>query len=516
MIKSNVWYSLSIFSLLSFTAHAQYAGDIFRYSEIDQTGTARFQGLGGNHAALGGDASAIFTNPAGLGFYNKSEFSISPAVTAFNTKTSYIDGTMSDSKTNFNIPQASLVFTSQPSFQRKWKRTSLGISFSRQQSFQGQYSFGGRNNKSAYLDKVVEDANAAKTTESQMQGDFDSSIPIAYSIPAAYYQMYLINPTGSATSPTWQALDGQSVVDQYGTYNATGANTAWNISYGGNYNDKFYLGGSIGFTRLRYEYDRVLQDNYVNSPELIYIDQYEHLKVSGNGFNATLGMIYKVNPAFQFGLTMSTPTFTAVKESFDQDVDAAYVDGKVSDGQGNLITPQYTNLGIATNEFTYSFTSPFRTSLGATFFAKTNGFLTATIEYVGYGGMRARTSYLDNNGNSEFKTSTDTEIKDTYKGVVNARVGGEYRVGLFRGRLGFGYLPNAYKFDDGINRDKLLFSAGLGIRNNKYFADVAGTYTTFKSAYTPYYLNNPQNYSSVAITNNTINVMLTVGVFFGR
>jgi hypothetical protein len=38
--------------------------------------------------------------------------------------------------------------------------------------------------------------------------------------------------------------------------------------------------------------------------------------------------------------------------------------------------------------------------------------------------------------------------------------------------------------------------------------------TTYKSAFTPYTLNNVQDYSSVEVSNKPVNVMLTLGTFF--
>nr|WP_295925383.1 hypothetical protein [uncultured Dyadobacter sp.] len=504
-----------LFSLLaSSTSFAQYAGDALRYSEMNQSGSARFQGLGGNHAAIGGDPSSIHGNPAGLGFYNRSEISISPAVTIAGTKANYLGNNSTDSKAQFNIPQASLVFSSQPGFQRKWKRSSFGISYSRQQSFQNVYNYGGRNNKSAYLDNVVEGVNNAKTPLSTLEKDFDSGVPIAYSLPAAYYQMYLINPS-NASGPPYTALDGNSVVDQSGSYTSKGSSSQWSFAYAGNLNDKFYLGGNVGFSRIRYEYSSTFSDDYVDSPELLYIDQGENFSVRGSGFNASIGAIYKVNPMLQFGGTIISPTITAIKETFSQNVSAGYVDNLVTGPDGKLITPPYTSLPIAANDFEYTLIGPMRGNVGATVFFQDKGFLTGTIEYVGYSGMRAKTSYLSSADNQAFKNDTKSEIKDTYRNTVNFRLGAEVRANIFRARIGGAYISDPYlNRDDDISRSKLLFSAGVGVRNSRFFADLTGTYTTYKSAYTPYYLNKPQDYSSVEITNKPVNVMMTVGTFF--
>lgn len=499
---------------------AQYATDALRYSEINQTGSARFQSLGGNHASIGGDPSSIHGNPAGLGFYSRSEFTLSPAVTMAGTKADYLGNTMkntNDNKTLFNIPQASVVFASQPGFQRKWKRSVFGVSFSRQQSFQNGYNYGGRNNNSAYVDNVIEGVNNAKTSVADLERDFDSGAtggPLAYSIPAAYYQMYLINPTTNA-GPPYQALDGNSVVDQTGSFMSKGAASQWTFAYAGNLNDKFYLGGNIGFSRIRYDYSSTFSDDYVDSPELTYIDQFEDFTVRGTGFNFSVGAIYKFNQMFQVGGTVISPTFSAIKETFSQSVAAGYVDGKVTGPDGNLITPPYTSVRIAPNDFEYNITGPLRGNIGATVLFQNKGFLTATMEYVGYSGMRTRTNYLSDAGNTDFKNNTKAEITDSFRNTVNFRLGGELRANIFRLRLGGAYIADPYlEQTDGIDRSKLLFSAGAGVRTDRFFVDLAGTFTSYKSAYTPYFLNNPNNYASVEINNRPVNVMLTAGVFF--
>ncbi len=51
---------------------------------------------------------------------------------------------------------------------------------------------------------------------------------------------------------------------------------------------------------------------------------------AGSGFNASLGAIYKVNLMLQFGGTIISPTFTAIKETFSQNVSAGYADNLVT------------------------------------------------------------------------------------------------------------------------------------------------------------------------------------------
>ena len=51
-----------------------YAESALLFSRTNPGGSARIQALGGTQVSLGGDYSSAFSNPAGLGMYNKSEF----------------------------------------------------------------------------------------------------------------------------------------------------------------------------------------------------------------------------------------------------------------------------------------------------------------------------------------------------------------------------------------------------------------------------------------------------------
>ena len=57
--------------LLSVTVMAQNDVDAFRFSQVNWSGTARFMGAGGAFGSIGGDFSALATNPAAIGLYKK-------------------------------------------------------------------------------------------------------------------------------------------------------------------------------------------------------------------------------------------------------------------------------------------------------------------------------------------------------------------------------------------------------------------------------------------------------------
>ena len=59
---------------------AQEPADALRYSWYTSSGTARQQAIGGAMGSLGGDISATFVNPAGIGFYKTGDFVLTPGL----------------------------------------------------------------------------------------------------------------------------------------------------------------------------------------------------------------------------------------------------------------------------------------------------------------------------------------------------------------------------------------------------------------------------------------------------
>src|SRR5450432_900243 len=69
---------------------AQLPEDALRMSYTRPSGTAREQAIGGAMGSLGGDISANYVNPAGLGFYKTGEVVLSPGWSFGSTNTGYL------------------------------------------------------------------------------------------------------------------------------------------------------------------------------------------------------------------------------------------------------------------------------------------------------------------------------------------------------------------------------------------------------------------------------------------
>src|SRR3954466_3271032 len=92
---------LLLLLVISTGAFAQVPEDAVRYSWYPQNGTARNMAIGGAMGSLGGDITATFVNPAGLGFYKTGELVLTPGFALNKLNASYRETTTGDQKNSF-------------------------------------------------------------------------------------------------------------------------------------------------------------------------------------------------------------------------------------------------------------------------------------------------------------------------------------------------------------------------------------------------------------------------------
>jgi hypothetical protein len=512
-------------TVASLAQSRQYANTALQFADITQSGSARYQGVGGNHASLGGDASNIAGNPAGLGFYNRSEISLSPSFYNVGTESTYLGTTGKGQKSNPNLSQFSLVLAGEPSstYNSRLRRTTFGVSYQRQNNLNNQFSYGGTNNAGSLIDDVLELANDNRVPVRVLDEDFNNGRPL--SIESAFYSLYLIDPlsdNGPYRRPV--LLAGRSAV-QTGNYATTGFTSQWTFAYSGNFEDRLYLGISGGFSRVSYNRRNELSERYPNGGAFRGIDYREDATITGNGFFLAAGAIFKPTTNIQLGASIHSPQWSTMQFTYEERISADILNNQVPifDAGGRPVTNaqgQQAFDQLNTNayqlepfDFQYNMTSPLRAQGGATVFFGRKGFLTASAEYVGYQGIRLSTT-----NNSDFKANNTRIVKSSFKNVINFRVGGEARLKDFRVRAGVGYLPNPYsenyETEGRLDRSRLYFSGGLGYRNQDFFVDLAGTLLQSKDAFAPYALNNPANYFSAQLDRTMVNMTLSAGIFF--
>lgn len=537
---------LTFASLQAVAQDNSYEAMAKMFSQPTVTGSARFQAIGGNHSALGADVSSAAGNPAGLGFYTRSEFSFTPAFQSISNKSIYAvepNRTNSSDVNNFNIANIGVVFGGgEPSYRDGW-RGSFGISYSRQNTLFNNINFTGNNATSSITDSYAESVNRqiqnGNITQSGLLGGLNNGGPNNFPSSAnLYYWGYVIDAVNNTNTP-FSGIEPNSKVNQNLDFQSTGRISQWTIAYGGTANEKFYIGGSLGIPSYRYETVKNFSETFQTAEEIKGFTDTRILTSSGSGLNLTIGAIIKPSDAVRFGLTIVTPTWYDVDESsstsLNVDVDpnkGVNIGSKpdatilnrlqsvgyktVKKGNDFFIT-NIPRLSTETFQDNYQLRTPLKVSGGAAFFFKKKGFISADVEYVAYKGMDISTQDQDAYIYEDLLNSTDN-VKLFYNNVLNMKVGGEYRMGNVSLRGGVNYMQNPYStaFDRSktIDRSQMIYSTGIGYRTNEFYVDVTGMYGSTQASYTPYSLASSTDFASAKINNSYVKGLVSFGVFF--
>ena len=513
---------LASLALGSAAAYAQDIRGAYDFSNNKVQGTARSMGFGNALGSVGGDFSSLSVNPAGLGVYRSSELTFTPSLRINSTSSQYLGNSTDDNNTRFNINNFGLVFTNAPKGKRydrrNWKAVSFAIGMNRTADFNRNYTYSGTNASSSASQAFESDANFDKAGAYAGQQD-------GYSLGFMGYQSFLLNK--NASGDYYSIVPFSGGVNQMRSVQERGGANEYTISLGGNYKEKLMLGGTIGIPAINYTRDisyseSLANGNNVSNPDGFSSFNYsQHLEISGSGINAKIGAIYKINDMFRIGAAFHSPTYYSVTDLYSPTLTATHHDSTYvvsSDFGYNL-----------NNRFDYSFSTPWKSVLSATMLIEKVGFITADFEYVDYSSMRYQLN-TDYNGNyyQAAQDAINQEIKKTYKGTSNFRLGGEVRLNkYFMARAGFGYYGNAYTpygestANSYYTTERIDLSAGIGFRFDHFFTDLGYVHSMYQGYEQPYSVDYggvisgaQANIPGAKVNYGINNVALTVGVKF--
>jgi long-subunit fatty acid transport protein len=295
-----------------------------------------------------------------------------------------------------------------------------------------------------------------------------------------------------------------------GGYNEIAIGTA------GNMNDQLYLG--ISFTIPIIKYTRNLfyseKDPTADGTNSFSFFEYrETYSSSGAGIGAKLGMIYKPQESLRLGFAFHTPQLIGFTDNIRSSMVAntetyAGLRSESSDALNN------GRAGVAK----YNMTTPWRMIGSVSYVLREvndvrmqKGFISADIEYVHYKGARFNATSADagDYGLADYYRMMNDAIKDTYRGNVNIRLGGELKFNTIMVRLGTAYYGSPYK-DQVLKASRFIGSGGLGYRNKGMFIDLTYSHIMNKDVQFPYLLNDKAN-TFAAQKGNRGSLMLTLG-----
>lgn len=492
---------------LHFGANAQvqpgsfgYYQDALRFSQRNQVGTARFAGMGGAGSVLGGDISSTMLNPAGLGFYNRSQFVFTPSLNFKQFESNFLSSTRTSEESNLNIANLGLVinFNKSDFIPGGWRGGSLAITFNRTNDFREQISYAGQNNGNSIIDAMLDRAD----------GFFPEELG---GIEQVGFDHFLINPLPGVEDFYLSPVEGFPA--QQEQLRRTGATNQVNIAFGGNYDDKVYVGAGLGIVSTNHTFSRIYTESFEGTA-LSSFSIDERLDVSGTGFNANIGVIFRPIDQIRFGVSLTTPTWHNFSEESDAIYNSEYnnFDASTFLDNGNRVILEDTVLNSLQTETPlfvsdFNLRTPTRLNAGIAFFLGKSGFITADLERLNYSNA--------NVSSNDFISDRDNQtIENIYQSATNLRLGGEYRYKIFRFRAGFAALgdPTNESFD-AIDRSRTVISGGVGLNFGKYFLDFAYSQTRLSDSFTSYTFADGIG-PTANIENKLSNARLSFGLNF--
>jgi len=479
------------FVLAMLTAYAQTPEDALRYSRISPMGSARFMAMGGAYGAIGADFSALSVNPAGIGLFRSSDFTITPVIMFNQTETRYFGDLSDDNKYHLGLANFGLVFTSNLSEGTResgWRKLQFGFGYNRINNFNNRVFIQGFNNNSSLMTSYVH------------QADFTIPDNLDKFTTRLAYDAWLIWPMDTLDY-IYDADAYFGKVLQEELITTSGSMNEWSFTLGSNYNDWLYLGASIGIPVIRYNYEsNYREDDSDNQhPYFNYLTRREILETRGTGINFKFGAIARVNDWLRLGAAFHTPTFYSNMEDKWRHSMTSQL---VFDNQSENRSAQSPR-----GRFEYELTTPMRAIGSATFIYQKSGLLSLEYEFTDHSDIRF------NSASYKF-ASENRDIRNNYTATHNIRMGTEWRLNDIYFRGGYALFGSPYK--SGINDGKgNQFSLGLGFRQQDYYVDFAYVNSNFKEDRFMYPLPVGDDYDFITpVANQEFNrqlFMLTLG-----
>ena len=533
------------------SAQAQTALDALRFSQHLPATGARMMGFGGASIAGFADPSALYTNPAGLARYENSE--ISGSLLGFST----VD------EGNYFAPDVGNPFESDVRATRlgnfayigKAPTTQgslvVGISYNQTNLFDRQLAYSGDNGFNSISEyflpintrdfteyevtqlgededpETVELPYGQTLVNDQYVVDFDPdgdgfiNRPLSFAAFQSFGIDFDADAFESGDYPFFPAVN-RGTVQQTGFLTEEGSlkevnvggavEAAEGVMVGVSANVSF---GTYSFER-NFEEDDILNDNdgTGGTTDFNFLRLTERFESDLLGFNVRGGISSKIAPGLRIGLTLESPTFYTVNETYNTLLDVQFDNGDnppIYDGLGE---------GAGGGEFEYRIRTPWRLGGGVAF---DTGILvlSADAEVVDWAQLE-----LD----SEFDSFEDVNlaIEENLDIVVNGRLGAQFRLGNLALRAGFAVQPdprsgildieeyNPLNDEDRSGRTRRYYSAGVGFRlSDAVHLDLGWMQERFNDAYQPYVLDPAAPKNSPLVEESIIRDRVSLGLRFG-
>ncbi|MFV9482977.1 OmpP1/FadL family transporter [Christiangramia sp. ASW11-125] len=457
--------------LLAFAGNlwSQSIDDAYRYSRSELNGTARYIGMSGAFGALGGDISAISSNPASSAVFLNSIATISLKSRNTDDNLRYHGSTSYSKSDEIDLGNVGGVFVFQGSSDKKLSKFSLGLNFNTTSNFDNNFVTGGISRQSVDT-YFLQKANGIPLDQLQLRDD--ESIADLYSFlgenfgfdeQQAFlgYQGYVIEASQDNPNNTeYFSLVEDGSFDQQYRYNTTGLNGKLSFNIATQYEDWLYLGLNLNSHFINYDkFTEIseLHSNTSNDPNATSrIDFGNNLRTNGDGFSFQLGAIAKAGDYVRLGYTYQSPTWFNMFEETSQ-----YLETYSSTGEFVSVSPNIINVYPE-----YNFQTPSTHTGSVAFLFGKSGLISGDLSLTDYGNVQFKPK------NDLFFQNLNDAISETMKMAPAFKVGGEYRLKALSFRAGYRYEASPFENEE-IRSDLNGYSAGLGYNFGSVNLDIA-------------------------------------------
>lgn len=512
--------------LLTSAISAQNRFDALKYSQQFYEGSARSIAMGNAFTSLGGDLGVLSINPASSAVYKYSEFQITPSTLLSNNESLYLGNKATETFSKSGISSIGYVSSFNTSKRNNnLSNFNLSIAINKLNNFNNRFSARGRTAGSSWLSDVANSISSTKSHNGIQSAELDiqneSDTYPYFSSGASWRAVLAWNSNLLDLLPgadqdyiaATENFSGNNIViggdlDQDFFRETTGGISEFIINMGGNISDKFYFGASLGIQSLQYSDHQTYSETATNS--LLFetgFKSFTHTfrqNTSGAGVNAKIGAIFVPIKGLRLGASISTPTFMALSDEWDEGITSNFRDGYTQ----SLLSP--------VGNYDYTVTTPMRFNLGVSFVLGNWGAISGDYEGVDYSSIKM--GETESNGN-DFDTE-NSKISGEFGLANNLRFGIEIRpIASFALRAGYSFYQNPEK---NMGFDANYISIGAGLRSKKgMFADLGIQQRITQSESFSLY-NDITNYQEVVVMQapvgtsdySGLKVLLTIGFRF--
>lgn len=480
--------------LMTITAGAQTIDEALQFSQLFYSGTARFQAMGGAFTSLGGDLSALTLNPAGMGMFRSTEFSLSTQMYINNSKSNFNGSMITDDAYNFNLNQAGVVFPVIEKEGEGLKGFTVGYSYNRTNNYNANTLIRGTGTNSSMADYWALRANSANVTPE----DLGSSEWLAFltyvidTVPGTggYDYATIFSNYGNSTNSTY----GQTIRRVISSRGHAGEHA---ISLAGNYSDKLYFGATFGINTITSEsrYNHLESDDNGNIPIFEDFTYTDVVYTDGTGYSFKVGVIVRPVSTLRVGFAFHAPTVFRLHEYYYDSMVANDIYGHYDEANEPF-------------RFQYTLTTPMRFNAGISLQVGKMGIISGDYEYVNYSTAkfsRASDGYDYYNENED--------IRNIFASAHNLRFGAEMRLNQkFYLRGGYSLYGSGFTSgEDNADNNYSIYSGGIGFRQSNLYFDL--TYALRHNSQA-YFMYGYPTLDPVELTYNRHMISATLGLRF--